>query len=356
MTAPFLMDPFRLPAEIDAAIARLGDLGDQLVPTGAIHKVDAWLGRPTWLLEGVDLGVGVGDLPALLTLRDDLRITGNLLVNLGFNGLVTLFTRTLQWPTGRLIGLLTGFAPNVGAGVDAILELTHLGSPHVRISSRVDGEFRRLHLELEPDLGPAGVVVALTFALQMHAFLESRPAPSWGQVEFGFAWEGPGPADPSPSVIGAVFRFGQPVNSVTYPVVWDGLRNPMHDPMLWGMAQVQGEALREATVVSQVRRLVTETIEADQRPPTLRSVASALGKSVRSLERNLTQTGITFRMIVEEERKRLAAAMLSDHGRTIQEISDLLGFSDRTSFTRSFRAWFNVPPAAFRLQLQVAGR
>lgn len=353
-------DAFQLSAEVDAAIAGLGAAGDQLVPSAAIRKLDAWLGRPAWLLDGSEISGEEPDLPEFLSLRDSVRIKGNLLIHLGFSDLAALLVRAIQAPTGRMAGLLTAFAPDLGAGVDAIVELTRLNNPHLIVESRVEGESRTVELRSNVDLGPASLVVALNLAVQMHRFLESRSAPTPGEVELSFVWTGPDDPDQVPGIPGAIFRFGRPADAVTYPRSWDRQRNPMHDPLLWNMAlrmaREQGARMREAAVVSQVRRLVAEAIEAEQRPPSLRDVASSLGKSVRGLERNLTKSGATFRTIVEEERKRLAAAMLSDPSRTIQEISDLLGFSDRTSFTRSFRTWFNVPPAAFRLQHQDGGR
>lgn len=356
MASPGSMDRSDLTAELDAAVAGLGALGDHFVPTGAILRLDAWLGRPQWLFEGVTTPLGEGDLPAKLPLRDDLRITGNLLINLGFNGLVTLFDRATQWPMGRLTSLLSGFAPSLGAAVDAVLELGVASNPHLEITSRVEGQFRTLELRARSDLGPAGIVVALTFALQTHRMLEARPVWTEGPVQIGFAWDGPEDLSQVPVVAGATFHFGRTANTITYPCAWDAQRNPMHDPLIWAMAlrmaEEQTAARREPEVVAQVRVIVAQAFQIDQRPPSLREVASRLGKSVRSLERNLTQAGATYRVIVEAERKRLAAALLSDKGRSIQEISDLLGFSDRTSFTRSFRTWFNVPPAAFRQQLQ----
>lgn len=349
----------RQAGEADAIQRRLGALGDEFVPILVLRQIDAWLSRPAWLYQGAEFLLEAPDLPPSILLRHKVRILHNLLASHDLHALVDLFWRAMQWPMGRVGGLIAGYSPDLGTAVDALLDVARISNPHLGVADGVEAGTRRLQLQPTVDLGPVELVVALSFAFQMHRVLTSRAGPCPGHVELSFTW--PGPEDPArlPAPERAVLRFGTPSNTVAYPADWDRLRNPMHDPVLWEMglrmARAEATKLREQSVVSQVRQAVARSLRDDQRPPSVREVAASLGKSIRSLERSLTEAGTMFRAIVEEERKQIAAAMLSEADRSIQEISDSLGFSDRTSFTRSFRTWFSVPPAAFRMQL-AAGR
>lgn len=341
-------------SEVEAALQRLAASGDELVPNVMLGQIDSWLARPAWLYEGVGFLIDTPDLPAAVRVRDKARVLGNLLLRLDFHELVDLFFGAMQWPMGRLGGLLCTYAPDLGAAVDALVELNRISNPHVKIHDVAQDGARRLEIQA-PDLGPIELAAALGFAFQMHRFLHSRAGTSQGRIELGFTWSGPVNTERLPTVERADLRLGAPANSVAYPLAWNALRNPMYDGAHWdmGLRMSRGEAarLREQSVIALVRRTVKHSIGNERRPPSIRDVAIYLGKSVRSLERDLADAGTTFRAIVEDERKQFAAAMLSEPHRSIQEISDLLGYADRTSFTRSFRAWFKVPPAAFRFQL-----
>ena len=77
-------------------------------------------------------------------------------------------------------------------------------------------------------------------------------------------------------------------------------------------------------------------------------MALFLAKSPRSLTRHLTRAGANFGEIVDQERRTLAARIIRDKARTLQDISEHLGFADRASFGRKFRGWFGTPPARYR--------
>jgi AraC-like DNA-binding protein len=82
--------------------------------------------------------------------------------------------------------------------------------------------------------------------------------------------------------------------------------------------------------------------------PRIASVAEAVGGSVRTLQRRLSDIDITFSDIVEEAKMKSATRMITQSDCTLTEIAHGLGYSDQAHFTRAFRRWTGVSPAAFR--------
>jgi AraC-like DNA-binding protein len=82
--------------------------------------------------------------------------------------------------------------------------------------------------------------------------------------------------------------------------------------------------------------------------PKIAAVANAVGASVRTLQRRLSEVDTTFSDIVEGAKMASANHMVGQSDRTFTEIAHELGYSDQAHFTRAFRRWTGVAPAAFR--------
>ena len=82
--------------------------------------------------------------------------------------------------------------------------------------------------------------------------------------------------------------------------------------------------------------------------PTAHQVASALGLSQRSLQRKLNELGLTYQNVLDETRHELARRYLDDPGKSVTEITFLLGFSEQSAFTRAFRRWSGMAPTSYR--------
>lgn len=78
-------------------------------------------------------------------------------------------------------------------------------------------------------------------------------------------------------------------------------------------------------------------------------IARRLGFSVATLRRRLADEGATFRELRNAALNNAAAAMLKQ-GRPIGDVAEALGYVDIRSFSRAFKAWNGVTPAAFARQ------
>jgi AraC-like DNA-binding protein len=82
-------------------------------------------------------------------------------------------------------------------------------------------------------------------------------------------------------------------------------------------------------------------------------VAEIAGVSSRTLQRALTQEGMTYRQLVDLARFHVARERLADPTTSIEEIGRLLGYSESTHFTRSFRRIAGRTPSEYRKELSV---
>jgi AraC-like DNA-binding protein len=82
--------------------------------------------------------------------------------------------------------------------------------------------------------------------------------------------------------------------------------------------------------------------------PRIASVAEAVGGSVRTLQRRLSDIDTTFSDIVEEAKMNSANRMMTETDCTLTEIAHELGYSDQAHFTRAFLRWTGVSPGVFR--------
>ena len=87
------------------------------------------------------------------------------------------------------------------------------------------------------------------------------------------------------------------------------------------------------------------------RRPTLQDAARELGLSARTLQRRLTDAGITFQQLVEETRRELAHHYLKQRSVELNEAAFLLGFEDANSFFRAFQGWEGTSPTVWRTRV-----
>ncbi len=78
------------------------------------------------------------------------------------------------------------------------------------------------------------------------------------------------------------------------------------------------------------------------------SAADHLGMHSRTLHRHLRRQDTTFTELLEETRRALASELMRDSHLDIQRISQILGYSDATAFSRAFKRWHGMPPAGWR--------
>jgi AraC-like DNA-binding protein len=124
---------------------------------------------------------------------------------------------------------------------------------------------------------------------------------------------------------------------------------PNRDPR---MGQILTEYMHQldnragATKADKVARVVTDLLSTGDF--TLERVATFFGVTSRTLQNWLKQEGTTFHEIVENVRRELAEQYLQTNGMRLTDIAHLLGYTDSSSFSRSFRRWYGQSPLRWR--------
>lgn len=81
-------------------------------------------------------------------------------------------------------------------------------------------------------------------------------------------------------------------------------------------------------------------------------MAKELGMSTRSLNRRLEERGTSYKKIVNEVRADLAMRYLEDTNLSIDQIADLVGFAETTTFRKTFKQWTGRSAAQHRKGVQ----
>lgn len=82
--------------------------------------------------------------------------------------------------------------------------------------------------------------------------------------------------------------------------------------------------------------------------PSFDDMSSNMHMSASTLRRHLLAEGSSYQTIKDERRRDIAIELLCLSDQKISDISDQVGFSDTSSFVRSFRAWTDLTPKAYR--------
>lgn len=84
------------------------------------------------------------------------------------------------------------------------------------------------------------------------------------------------------------------------------------------------------------------------RDESLVSVARRVGTSARTLQRRLAGEGLSYERVLDELRKAMSLNLLVDARLPVTRVATKVGFANASAFTRAFRRWTGMSPAAYR--------
>ena len=131
------------------------------------------------------------------------------------------------------------------------------------------------------------------------------------------------------------------------------VRCPTYEPELFELShnllEQRLKQMASSTFLATVKGHIIEGLE--HGPVHIDQIADRVGLSRRSFQRRLwKECHFTFSQLFQEVRMALARRYLSSSRRSIEEVSDMLGYANVSSFSRSFRKLAGMTPSAFRNQ------
>jgi AraC-like DNA-binding protein len=108
----------------------------------------------------------------------------------------------------------------------------------------------------------------------------------------------------------------------------------------------RGEWSRVDDLVASLREAVRAYLPDGS--PDIKLAARLSGMSVRTLQRRLSEQGMTYSHLLEELRHDAAISLLRDPSLKLSDVGRELGYRDPAIFTRAFRRWTGVTPSEHR--------
>lgn len=150
--------------------------------------------------------------------------------------------------------------------------------------------------------------------------------------------------------LGCPVRFGAPMSELVYPRAVLSAKPLLAHRLTSKILQetcdrILGEVKISTGVAGEVYQIIAST---PGHSPSMERVAKRIGTTVRTLNRRLTIEGTSFTQILDDVRCNLASEYLRSTKLSIDDISELVGFSDASNFRHAFRRWTGTTPARYR--------
>jgi AraC-like DNA-binding protein len=163
----------------------------------------------------------------------------------------------------------------------------------------------------------------------------------------------PAESDHIDARFGFPVQFESPVTRVYFSSDWLEFQLAMANPQNEQSARQFCEQLlarmgERRSIVALVREYLLQQCGTD---PGLTEAARHFRVSPRTLRRDLSKAGTTFKSVVDEVRSRLAIEHLSTGRDSIYDIANKLGYADLSNFNRAFKRWTGTTPSEFRKRI-----
>ncbi|WP_407555335.1 AraC family transcriptional regulator [Streptomyces sp. Pv4-95] len=241
--------------------------------------------------------------------------------------------------------------PNLRSALELLIGYEHMYNEMLSIRLSVANDLATIKTALDPG-GTMAVRQATELAVGathqlLQLFLGSRRQP----LCVSFVHSAPTDLRTHRRVFGPVVEFDQEFNGIVLCASDLNTVNPMSDPQLHTYARSYFASVsesRDTTVLNRVRELIEVLLPTGR--CSIGQVARSLGVDRRTVHRHLADSGETFSSLVNATRTQLAEQLVPNPHRSLTDVSQLLGFSAPSAFSRWFRERFGCSPRAWRIQ------
>jgi AraC-like DNA-binding protein len=254
------------------------------------------------------------------------------------------------------LGVVLRQEPDLRSALDLLCRYEHSYNEALRLRLDEAGDLATMRLWFEfGERAPTRQALELATATLLGIVRELLGR-QWEPLSLSFTHQAPASTAAHRAVFGPRLNFGHEFTGLVFYAAELDAANTMSDPLLRPYADQLRQALGAPpaeTVAGQVTQLVEMLLPVGR--CSTQQVARSLGMTQRTLHRRLAAEGRSFSTIVHETRAALAERYLVADRYTVTDVSELLGFTAPSAFSRWFLQRFGMSPSAWRDTTRPAG-
>ncbi len=291
----------------------------------------------------------VRDPDARITARQMELLSGHAMRELDDEAL-GWFSRALPWGTYGMLCRASLTAPTLGVALQRWCRHHRLLTGDVELGLAVEAEVATLSIVERRRLGAARELCLVTLLRYAHGFacwaVDSRIPP----LALALPFEPPPHASAYAHVFPGPVAFGEARAALSFDAGYLALallrdEQDMRAMLKRALAFTVFHYRRDRLLVPRVRDLLRRCAGEVR---TAQDAAGLLHVSVRSLHRQLRGEGSSLQALKDEARRGLALDLLARGDRPVKQVAAAVGFRNEKSFSRAFRGWTGLTPAAAR--------
>jgi AraC-like DNA-binding protein len=252
----------------------------------------------------------------------------------------------------NVYGLILLSCRDFGQALQQTLRFEGLAHDLGRSALRVDGAVAEYRWDCAIPGASRHLAESVFAGIQvMGGWLAGRPLP---QAEISFTHAMPDDCSEHRRLFGEAVIFDAPANTARFDaslLSWP-VRNA--DVGLYPVLQQHAEQLlkeklraqSDAAIAAQVRNVIVRNLAQDR--VRLATIAEEMRITQRTLQRKLSEAGVTFQQVLDQTRHELARDYLKREKLGLAEIAFLLGYQEQSSFCHAFKEWTGLSPSAYR--------
>ncbi len=261
------------------------------------------------------------------------------------------FGRLYQVETIGTLAQLALNSPTLGAALHNLCRYFPALQEHSTLALRDDGVLLRLEYQIRDGrITSRRQDAELSIGIFNNFFRRCFGA-KWSPEEVHFEHLRGAEAGAHEAILNAPVYFAQSTNAILFRRTALTAPMPGANPALLPALHAELSGRAAAARPDDFAGQVVQEIRANFccGAPSIEKVASRLGLSRATLYRRLAAAGLDFSQATQTVRQELALIYAAQPHIQFAEIAALLGYSEPSAFSRAFRRWTGMSPAAFRL-------
>ncbi len=250
------------------------------------------------------------------------------------------------------ISLLLQHQASLATLLQTLKDYHHLLSTTITTETVMQGGISviQLHLDTEretPGRHPMELGITALLSLCRHQL-----GKGWKPVGVHFSHAPPASTAPHRRVLGSDIVFASDFDGIVLTTQDLQALDPEHDSNMEGHARhlidMHAPDRSPKSIEQQARSAIQSLLPHGRH--SIAQVASALGCTSRSLQRQLESSRTSFQETLDAVRRQVAVRALKNPQLSVSEAATLAGFAENSSFTRWFSKHFEQSPSGWRQQ------